>query len=209
MTIARMRGQIDDVGLDGVLIDVGGLGYLVQVSTRTRAALPARGEPATLLIETQIREDSITYFGFIDRAERDWFRHLTTVQGVGGRVALAILSVLEPDRLARAILDQDKASLVLADGVGPKLAARLTTELKDRAGAWSLGSGAPSNGLRVVAAAAPAGPPDAVRDAVAALVGLQFRPVEAQGAVAAVARRLGERATTNELVRAALQEIGR
>jgi Holliday junction DNA helicase RuvA len=206
--IARLRGQIDDIGLDGVLVDVGGVGYPVQVSTRTRAALPPRDETATLLIETQIREDSVIYFGFIDRAERDWFRTLTTVQGVGGKVAQAILSVFEPDRLAQAIVAQDRASLVRADGVGPKLAVRLVTELRDRANAWMLGAGAPS-GLRVVATSTSGSVPDSVRDAVAALVGLQYKPVEAQGAVAAVSRRLGDTATANELVRAALQEFAR
>ncbi|HLY55614.1 MAG TPA: Holliday junction branch migration protein RuvA [Stellaceae bacterium] len=208
MIIARLRGQIDDVGLDGVLVDVGGVGYPVQVSTRTRAALPGRDEIATLLIETQLREDSVTYFGFVDRTERDWFRHLTTVQGVGGKVALAILSVLDPDRLAQAIVAQDKASLARADGVGPKLAARLVTELKDRATAWAIGTNMTSSGIRPQAVPA-ADLPDAVRDAVAALVGLQFKPVEAQGAVAAASRRLGEAATTGELVRTALQEFAR
>lgn len=209
--IARLRGEIDDVGLDGVLVDVGGVGYPVLVSTRTRAALPSRGETATLYIETQIREDSVTYYGFIDRPERDWFRTLTTVQGVGGKVALSLLSVLEPDRLAHAVLAQDKAALARADGVGPKLAARLATELKDRANAWLLGVGAaaPSPRGTVAAAAATGLGPDPLRDAVAALTALQFKPVDAQAAVAAAARRLGEGAATNDLVRAALQEFSR
>jgi Holliday junction DNA helicase RuvA len=209
MMIARLRGQIDEIGLEGILVDVGGVGYPVQVSTRTRAALPGRGETATLLIETQIREDNVTYFGFIDQAERDWFRQLTTVQGVGGKVALNILSVLEPDRLAQAILAQDRASLARADGVGAKLAARLVTELKDRANAWSIGAGIAPGGVPRAASVPAAVLPDAVRDAVAALVGLQFRPVEAQGAVAGAVRRLGDSASTNDLVRAALQEFAR
>jgi Holliday junction DNA helicase RuvA len=209
VTIARLTGAVDEVGLDGILVDVGGVGYLVQVSTRTRAALPSRGETASLLIESQTREDGVTLFGFVDRAERDWFRHLTTVQGVGGKVGLAILSVLEPDQLARAILAQDRASLSRADGVGPKLAVRLVTELKDKAGAWALGPATPVNG-KGAAAAPVAGPGSAaLRDAVAALVGLQFKPVEAENAVAAAARQLGEAASTNDLVRAALKEFGR
>jgi Holliday junction DNA helicase RuvA len=209
--IARLRGEIDDVGLDGVLVDVGGVGYPVLVSIRTRAALPPRGETATLYIETQIREDAVIYYGFIDRPERDWFRTLTTVQGVGGKVALSLLSVLEPDRLAHAILAQDKGALARADGVGPKLAARLATELKDRANAWLLGVGAalPSPRGTTAAAAAIGLGPDPLRDAVAALTALQFKPVDAQAAVAAAARRLGEGAATNDLVRAALQEFAR
>jgi Holliday junction DNA helicase RuvA len=207
MMIARLRGSVEDAGADGILIDVGGVGYPVLVSTRTRAALPPAAEIATLLIETQIREDSITYFGFIDRAERDWFRNLTIVQGVGGKVALNILSVLEPDRLAEAILKQDRAGLARADGVGAKLATRLVTELKDKANAWTLGLGSPTAGTRPRPAAPPIG--DARGDAVAALLGLQFRPMEAEGAVAAASRRLGEQASVNELVRVALQEMAR
>jgi Holliday junction DNA helicase RuvA len=156
MMIARLRGVIDEIGLDGVIVDVGGVGYPVLVSTRTRAALPADA-PATLLIETQIREDAVTYFGFIDRPERDWFRMLTTIQGVGGKVALNILSVFEPDRLAQTILAQDRTLLTRADGVGPKLAARLVTELKDRASAWGLGA-APTQIAALKPAAPVAGP---------------------------------------------------
>jgi len=209
MMIARLKGLIDDVGLDGVLVDVAGVGYPVLVSTRTRAALPARGEAATLLIETQLREDSITYFGFIDRAERDWFRTLTTVQGVGGKVALSLLSVLDPDRLAQAILAQDKAALARADGVGPKLAVRLVTELRDRANAWSLGLGGSGAKAAQPMPSVDRGAPNAVSDAVAALIGLQYKPTEAQIAVTAAARRLGESAVTNDLIRAALQEFAR
>jgi Holliday junction DNA helicase RuvA len=205
MMIARLRGLVDDVGLDGVLIDVGGLGYPVQVSTRTRAALPL-GAAATLLIETQIREDAVTYFGFIDRTERDWFRTLTTVQGVGGKVALSILSVFEPDRLARAILAQDKVQLTRADGVGPKLAARLVTELKDRAAAWGLGAAPAQIAAVPVASAAPssAGP---VEDAVSALINLGYRRSDALGAVTVAARKLGEAATAGDLIRGGLKEI--
>jgi len=209
MMIARLKGLIDDVGLDGVLVDVAGVGYPVLVSTRTRAALPARGEAATLLIETQLREDSVTYFGFIDRAERDWFRTLTTVQGVGGKVALSLLSVLDPDRLAQAILAQDKAALARADGVGPKLAVRLVTELRDRANAWSLGLNGTSAKLAQPISSVDRGVPNAVGDAVAALIGLQYKPTEAQIAVTAAARRLGDSALTNDLIRAALQEFAR
>jgi Holliday junction DNA helicase RuvA len=204
MMIARLRGLIDEVGLDGVLVDVGGVGYPVLVSTRTRAALPG-GEAATLLIETQIREDAVTYFGFIDRAERDWFRMLTTVQGVGGKVALNILSVLDPDRLARAIMAQDRAQMSRADGVGPKLAVRLVTELKDRATAWGLGA-APSQSATAASIAPPpaAGPAE---DAVSALVNLGYRRSEVLGAVAKAQRKLGDAATAGDLIRGGLNEI--
>jgi Holliday junction DNA helicase RuvA len=208
MSIARLRGIFEEAGPEGALVDVGGVGYLALVSTRTRASLPAQGEAVTLLIEQQIREDSHTLYGFIDRAERDWFRHLTTVQGVGGKVALAILSVLEPDALARAILAGDRASLSRADGVGPKLAMRLVTELKDRAGAWTLAPGIAAMG-KVPAAASSPGRSPAFGDAVAALIGLQFRPLEAETAVAAAVALLGESATVNDLVGAALRAHGR
>jgi holliday junction DNA helicase RuvA len=202
MMIARLRGVVDEIGLDGILVDVGGVGYPVLVSTRTRAALPNGGQ-ATLLIETQIREDAVTYFGFIDRPERDWFRMLTTIQGVGGKVALNILSVFEPDRLAQAILAQDRTLLTRADGVGPKLAARLVTELKDRASAWGLGA-APAQ----IAAAKPAAPVTGpLEDAVSALVNLGYRRGDALGAVTAAARKLGDQASSGDLIRGGLKEI--
>ena len=205
MMIARLRGVVDDVGLDGVLIDVGGVGYPVQVSTRTRAALPP-GEAATLLIETQIREDAVTYFGFIDRAERDWFRTLTTVQGVGGKVALNILSVFDPDRLAGTIMAQDKGQLTRADGVGPKLAIRLVTELKDRATAWGIGAAPTQIGKPATAAMpAPAGGP--IEDAISALTNLGYKRADALGAVATASRKLGDAATAGDLIRGGLKEI--
>jgi Holliday junction DNA helicase RuvA len=205
MMIARLKGVVDDVGLDGVLIDVGGVGYPVQVSTRTRAALPP-GEAATLLIETQIREDAIIYFGFIDRAERDWFRTLTTVQGVGGKVALNILSVFDPDRLAGTIMAQDKGQLTRADGVGPKLAVRLVTELKDRATAWGLGA-APTQIGKPAAAAMPAPAAGPIEDAISALTNLGYKRADALGAVATASRKLGDAATAGDLIRGGLKEI--
>jgi Holliday junction DNA helicase RuvA len=206
MMIARLRGVIDDVGLDGVLVDVGGVGYLVQVSTRTRASLPA-GEAATVLVETQIREDAVSYFGFIDRAERDWFRTLTTVQGVGGKVALNILSAFEPDRLARTILAQDKAQLTRADGVGPKLAARLVTELKDRAAAWGLRAAPAQIAATQITAAAASPAVGPVEDAVSALINLGYRRSDAFGAVTVAAKKLGEAASAGDLIRGGLKEI--
>jgi Holliday junction DNA helicase RuvA len=200
MMLARLRGTVEDIGLDAILIDVGGLGYPVLVSTRTRAGLSI-GEPATLLIETQIREESVVYYGFIDRAERDWFRLLTTVQSVGGKVALNILSVFDPDRLAQAIRNEDRAQLSRADGVGPKLAIRLVTELKGKANGWSLAAGP------AVAGAAPIAIGGPVEDAVSALVNLGYRRPDALGAVAAAARKLGADAATGALISAGLKEI--
>jgi Holliday junction DNA helicase RuvA len=207
MMIVRLTGQVDDVGLDGIMLDVQGVGYQIQVSTRTRAALPGRGETASLLTEMQIREDHWSLFGFIDRAERDWFRTLTTVQGVGGRVALGILSVLSPEHLTRAILAQDKVSLARADGVGPKLAARLVTELKDKAAAHGLAAGPAPNGTVMAlppVAAELAGPAE---DAISALVNLGYRRPDALGAVATAQRKLGDGVSVTDLIRAGLKEI--
>ena len=207
MMIVRLTGQVDDVGLDGVTIDVQGVGYQLMVSTRTRAALPGKGETASLLTEMQIREDQWSLFGFIDRAERDWFRTLITVQGVGGRVALSILSVLAPEQLTRAILAQDKVALARADGVGPKLAARLVTELKDKAAAHGLAPAAPIGTVISVPPPAAAVPDGPIEDAVSALVNLGYRRPDAIGAVATAQRKLGEGAGVTELIRAGLKEI--
>ncbi|HEV2676620.1 MAG TPA: Holliday junction branch migration protein RuvA [Aliidongia sp.] len=204
--IVRLTGQVDDVGLDGVMLDVQGVGYLLMVSTRTRAELPSKGETASLLTEMQIREDHWSLFGFIDRAERDWFRTLTTVQGVGGRVALAILSVLSPDHLTRAILAQDKASLARADGVGPKLAARLVTELKDKAAAHGLAPAAPT-GTVMALPPVPTNLAGPAEDAISALVNLGYRRPEALIAVATAQRKLGDGMTVTDLIRAGLKEI--
>src|SRR5260370_10286781 len=132
--IAKLVGILDQVGPDGAVIDVGGVGYLIFCSTRTIGHLPAPGGAARLLIETHVREDHIHLYGFIDTVERDWFRLLTTVQGVGARLALALLSAVSPDGLALAILAQDKAVLARAEGVGPRLAARIVNELRDKVG---------------------------------------------------------------------------
>src|SRR5262249_30510620 len=163
------------------------------------------GGPATLLVETIVREDAIALYGFLETAERDWFRILTTVQGVGARVALSILSTLAPEEIARAIAAQDRASLSRAAGVGPKLAARLATELKDKAAAFGVAP-APSR----AAAAGPAVPGGSVNeDAVSALVNLGYRRVEAFGAVARVAQRLGGNARLDDVIKAGLQELAR
>jgi Holliday junction DNA helicase RuvA len=199
-----LKGVVDSVDTDSAVIDVGGVGYLVSASSRTLRDLVAGG-PATMLVETIVREDAISLYGFLETAERDWFRILTTVQGVGARVALSILSTLSPDEIARAIAAQDRATLSRPAGVGPKLAARLATELKDKAAAFGIAPVA--KGSAAPAAAAPTGSID--EDAVSALVNLGYKRVEAFGAVARVTQRLGEGATFDAVVRAGLQELAR
>jgi Holliday junction DNA helicase RuvA len=138
--IAKLRGLVDSVGQDNAVLDVSGVGYLVFASKRTLSALPPPGDVAALLIDTHVREDHIHLYGFLEAAERDWFGLLCTVQGVGARVALAILSVLPPERLVQAIAAQDKTPLTQASGVGPKVAGRIVSELKDKAGSIALGA---------------------------------------------------------------------
>lgn len=197
--IAQLTGRVDSLSDGTCIIDVGGVGYLVQASSRTLAALPQPPETARVLIETHVREDAILLYGFADSAERDWFRLLTTVQGVGGKVALGILSVLSPRDLVGAIAAGDKASLTRAPGVGPRLAVRLLTELRDKAGAMPS-----SAGVSFIPVAAPASPAD---DAVSALVNLGYRRPEAAQVVARVTERLGSDATLDALIRDSLKEL--
>src|SRR5947209_8862722 len=178
--IARLAGVVEQIEPDAAIIDVGGVGYLAFCSTRTIGRLPPPGAAARLLVETHVREDHIHLYGFVDTAERDWFRVLTTVQGVGARLALAILSVLSPDALALAIFAQDKASLTRADGVGAKLAARIVNELRDKVGGLGLAPAAAGEVTPVNAGAV--GP---ASDAVSALVNLGYRRAEAFTAVSA------------------------
>ncbi|WP_119168616.1 Holliday junction branch migration protein RuvA [Algihabitans albus] len=208
--IGKLTGLVDTVEEDRCLIDVGGVGYLVFASAATLGRLQA-GQGAALLIETHVREDHIHLFGFAERGEREWFRLLSTVQGVGARVALAILSVLSPDQLATAVAAQDKAAVARANGVGPKLAGRIVTELKDKAGALVFhGSSqtAPSAGA-AANGAAPAGDALAQRaeDAISALVNLGYKRSEAFTAVAAASRDLGGEAGLDALIRAGLKEL--
>jgi len=200
--IAKLTGILDSIGDDWAVIDVGGVGYLVFCSTRTLAQLPGTGEAVSFVIETHIREDHIHLYGFLDQAERDWFRLLTTVQGVGARVGLGIQSVLGPKELADAILSQDKGMITRAPGVGPKLATRLLTELKDKVG--GIASAAPA-----MAGAVAANDTDraAMEDAVSALVNLGYRPGDAFGAVSGAMRSIGEDARVEDLIRAGLKEL--
>lgn len=197
--IASLRGQVQALGAHDAVIDVGGVGYLVQASARTLGLLVASA-PAFLLVETQVREDAITLFGFATDAERQWFRHLTGVQGVGGRVALAILSTLAPDDLARAITLEDKASIARANGVGPRLAARIVTELK--------GKVAPGVALGGATMAAPA-PQTPAADALSALANLGYRPADAARAVAEAQRDLGDDLPVATLIRESLKRAAR
>ena len=202
--IAKLKGVVDSVDEGSAVIDVNGVGYLVSASSRTLRDLVA-GQETSLLVETIVREDAIALYGFLETAERDWFRILTTVQGVGAKVGLSILSTLSPDEIARAIAAQDRASLCRPAGVGPKLAARLATELKDKAAAFGVAP-APT---RAAEAAMPAGPGTVNEDAVSALVNLGYRRVEAFGAVARVSQRLGAGAQLDAVIRAGLQELAR
>lgn len=200
--IAKLTGLLDSIGEGWAVIDVGGVGYLVYCSARTLSKLPGRGEAVSFAVDTHVREDHIHLYGFVDTAEREWFRLLTTVQGVGAKVALGILSVLGPQELSDAILSQDKGMITRAPGVGPKLAIRLLTELKDKVG--GLAAVTPA-----VAAAASAEGADraALDDAVSALVNLGYRRGDAFGAVAGVMRTLGEDTPVEELIRAGLKEL--
>lgn len=198
--IAQLTGRVDALTDGTCVIDVGGVGYLVQASSRTLSALPQPPAQAKLLVETHVREDAILLYGFADATERDWFRLLTTVQGVGGKVALGILSALAPRDLIGAIAAGDKTSLTRAPGVGPRLAIRLLTELKDKAGAMPSSPG-------VSYTPVPRG--GAAEDALSALINLGYRRPEAQPAVARVLERLGDNATLDALIRDSLKELAR
>jgi len=202
--IGKLKGLIDSYGEDFVILDVNGVGYVVNCSARTLQKLPRPGEASALAIETQVREDSIRLFGFESESERDWFRLLQSVQGVGAKVALAILSILPPGELATAIAAQDKAMVARAPGVGPKLAARIVAELKDKAPAF----GAVDPLVAKLSGAADAdAAPSAVRDAISALVNLGYGRPQAAAAVAASVRKLGEGAETGALIRQGLKEL--
>ena len=199
--IAKLRGLLDSFSANHAIIDVQGVGYLVFASTRTLSQLGAIGDEVLVHTEMQVSEDDIRLIGFSTAEERDWFRLLTSVQGVGARVALAILSTLSGDELHRAIASGDKAMVARSQGVGPKLAQRIVNELKDKAGGIVLGGGAGS------APAIPAGSFGA--DAVSALQNLGFRPAEAASAVAQAEAELGPDTSLDALVRAALRKAAR
>ncbi|MGE0665205.1 MAG: Holliday junction branch migration protein RuvA [Sphingomonadales bacterium] len=195
--IARLKGIVDEIGDDGAIIDVGGVGYFVFCPGKTLQALPKIGESVVLHIETHVREDHIHLYGFLTGGEKEWFGRLQSVQGVGARVALAILSVLTPAEVAQAIAAQDRTMIGRASGVGPKLATRIVTELKDKAGAFT--------GFEPAAAASGSG--GAAADAVSALVNLGYRQADAMSAVARVSRAQGGEASLEALIRAGLKEL--
>lgn len=198
--IAHLKGRLEATGLDHVVIDVNGVGYLAGASARTITALGATGEFVTLHTEMLVSEDSIRLMGFATAAERDWFRLLTSVQGVGAKVALAILSILSPEEVQTAVARADSAMIARANGVGPKLAQRIVNELKDKAGGVALGAGGAPG------AAAAGG---AAQDAVSAMLNLGFKPAEASAAVNAAADELGSGATLDALVRLALRKAAK
>lgn len=205
--IAHLKGLLASTGLDHAVVDVGGVGYLFGASTRTLAALGPVGEAVTVHTEMLVGEDFIRLVGFASASERDWFRLLTGVQGVGARVALAILSALDGAELHRAIATQDKAMVARANGVGPKLAERIVRELKDKTGTIA-GGGAALGGVAGAAlAAVPAG--GLAADAISALASLGFKPAEASAAVAAAESELGDGATLDALVRLALRKAAK
>jgi Holliday junction DNA helicase RuvA len=195
--IARLSGTLAETGADTAVIDVSGVGYQVHCSGRTLAALGPIGGDVLLLTELQVREDAWTLFGFGSATERDSFRALTSIQGVGGRLALAILSTLSPDELARAVAQEDKAMIGRANGVGPKLAARIANELQGKLGVAGLGGAAPTP--RAGAAA----------DALSALANLGFKPADASAAVNAAQDEIGADASLDALVRLALRKAAR
>lgn len=204
--IGKLKGTLDTADEDHVILDVHGVGYLVHCSTRTLGNLPRAGEALTLWIETQVREDAIRLYGFPSELERDWFRLLLSVQGVGSKVALAVQSVLPPGDLASAIALQDKAMVARAPGVGPKVAQRIVSELRDKAPAYS-GAAAGEMGLQSAIGAGNA--PSAVTDAVSALTNLGYSSLQASGAVARAVEKAGEGADSAQLIRLGLKELAK
>ena len=204
--IGKLKGLIDSYGEDYVILDVGGVGYQVHCSSRTLQALPSPGEAAVLSIETYVREDQIKLFGFRTDTEREWFRLLQTVQGVGTKVALSILSTLRPADLASAIALRDKAMVARSPGVGPKVAERIVTELKDKAPKYAEIDPAV---VRLAGAVEEKRAPQPVADAVSALVNLGYGQPQAAAAIAAAAREAGEGAETARLIRLGLKELAK
>jgi Holliday junction DNA helicase RuvA len=200
--IAKLTGRVDSVSDDGLIVDVGGVGYLVHAPSRVLASLQD-GAPISLRIETVVREDAILLYGFLQAADQNWFRLLTTVQGVGAKAALGILSVLTADALVAAIASGDRAALQRAPGVGAKLAARVLSELKDKVGGIVLGVAA----ARAAAGEATTPAAGLTADAVSGLVNLGYSPSDALRAVTAAAARLGDQISVEALIRAGLNEV--
>ena len=204
--IGKLKGIVDSYGEDFIILDVNGVGYLVLCSARTLQVLPATGQGATLSIETYVREDQLRLFGFMSDVEREWFRLLQTVQGVGAKVALSVLGTLKPADLATAITMRDKAMVARAPGVGPKVAERIVTELKDKAPAYA---GLDPAVVRLSGAVEEKRAPQPISDAVSALVNLGYGRPQAASAVAAAARNAGEGADAANLIRLGLKELAK
>jgi Holliday junction DNA helicase RuvA len=204
--IGKLKGVIDSYGEEHVILDVHGVGYLIHCSSRTLQALPQAGEAATLFIEIIVREDMIRLFGFANETEKAWFNILLGVQGVGQKVALAILSTLKPGELANAIAMKDKAAIARTSGVGPKLAERICVELKDKAPAFGSVDPAVVKLAGEMEEGRARGP---VKDAISALVNLGYGQPQAAAAVAAAAKALGEAAEAGALIRQGLRELAK
>jgi Holliday junction DNA helicase RuvA len=209
--IAKLTGVIDSTGQNHAIIDVNGVGYLVHASNRTLSRIGSvKGTHVSVLVETIVREDAFLLYGFADTAEKEWFQILCTVQGVGPKAAQSILSAVSPEQLPVVIASQDKSVLRQADGVGDKLATRIVTELKEKAGKMALGAAAQQKVMDVRAKAGKGGavevPKSASNDAVSALINLGYGRAEAFGAVANVVRDQGEIAL-GDLIRESLKEL--
>ena len=204
--IGKLKGVVDAYGDDHVILDVNGVGYIVFCSTRTLGQLPRPGEAASLAIETVVREDQIRLYGFATPVEREWFRILTTVQGVGNKVALGLLSAMRPGELAGAIALQDKGLLARAPGVGPKLAQRIVSELKDKAPAYAEADPVLA---RLQGDIAERRAPQPVSDAVSALVNLGYAQIQASAAVSAALKQAGDAAAAETLIRLGLRELAK
>ena len=204
--IGKLKGIIDAYGEDYIILDVGGVGYQVYCSARTLQSLPPSGQPATLSIETHVREDQIRLFGFASELEREWFRLLQTVQGVGAKVAMSVLGTLRPGDLASAIAMRDKATVARAPGVGQKVAERIVTELKDKAPVFA---NVDPTVVHLAGALDEKRAPRPVADAVSALVNLGYGQPQAAAAIAAAARNAGEGADTATLIRQGLKELAK
>jgi Holliday junction DNA helicase RuvA len=204
--IGKLKGTLDSYGEDFVIVDVHGVGYLVHCSARTLQSLPPQGEAVTLAIETHVREDQIKLFGFTSDLEREWFRLLQTVQGVGTKVALSILSTLKPAELAEAIALRDKAAITRSPGVGPKVGERIVTELKDKAPAYADIDPAI---MKLSGDIDDRRAPRPISDAVSALVNLGYGQPQAAAAIAAASREAGEGAEVKTLIRLGLKELGK
>ncbi|GAK46566.1 Holliday junction DNA helicase RuvA [Tepidicaulis marinus] len=201
--IGKLKGIVDELGEDWLILDVGGVGYLVECSSYTLRRLPAVGEAAALLIHTHVREQEIRLFGFSSEGERDWFRLLQSVQGVGARVALAVIGTLGPQGFQSAVATQDKKAVAQTSGVGPKLAQRIVVELKDKAPAGAFAMAVSEGGAEEVK------PTDAEADAISALTNLGYAPAQAAEAVRKARAKLDDEAGPETLIRLGLKELAR